>query len=585
MVDLSQKNLIPKAVVAFISFFSLWTITSNIIVFAEGTLVHLMYSMPAILFGSIKLSKWLNEPNLNTPTEIDRKSAYFLLFIIISVSAITYFAHRPDGDDAHFVNMAIGAVHYQNLALLKFDTMHGIEGMPIHLQLYKFHSYELLIAALSRIFSLDVLLVYYSIMPVLLAAFSIFVFSHIYRNLLPNDWLLAVLLHVLVILALGQEHRSYGNFGYVRLFQGKSILVTIIIPLIWYNSIAWHSTKHLKSWVMLMLTQVIAVGFSANAIFVAPIAAIIPAIANSLVTNTTLKDKLHGIIYCGMSSLYPIMAGIALFLIDQKIPLSASASHSLIDDFRMVFGNIHYIALHLFIILFYWISETQNRKFYILTSVLVALLVINPLLYELISNTITQHHNWRLLWAIPVPLLATLFIIKAKQYRIFISVGLILLLISPNSSLSASNKTTFSSNPIKLDMNDYKIAQRIITMTHKEAVILAAQNISGIIPMSEDIRHPLVVAPIYLIHIKPFLQPEDWQLRTEAYNTIISPTTDLNALKLAISRYNIDLVAINSQTSNSNIAALMQSLNYTKIIYNGYELYCPSSSELCRDTL
>src|SRR6185437_5778018 len=86
-----------------------------------------------------------------------------------------------------------------------------------------------------------------------------------------------LLILFLVVLALGETHRDYGNFAFERLFQGKSILVTGMVPVIAGSA-------------LLFAAQVAALGVSASALFVAPAAAAL-GLAGGWTANATSSRR------------------------------------------------------------------------------------------------------------------------------------------------------------------------------------------------------------------------------------------------------------------------------------------------------
>ena len=68
-----------------------------------------------------------------------------LLWVVAAAGVILMLiSHRPDADDAFYVNVAVAAADVPGRALLSADTMHGIPGLPLYLPVYRVHSYELL---------------------------------------------------------------------------------------------------------------------------------------------------------------------------------------------------------------------------------------------------------------------------------------------------------------------------------------------------------------------------------------------------------------------------------------------------------
>ena len=57
--------------------------------------------------------------------------------------AVTLVAHRPDEDDAFYLNVAVSAIDFPEAPLLHYDGMHGEVGLPILETHYRAQSYEL----------------------------------------------------------------------------------------------------------------------------------------------------------------------------------------------------------------------------------------------------------------------------------------------------------------------------------------------------------------------------------------------------------------------------------------------------------
>jgi hypothetical protein len=56
--------------------------------------------------------------------------------------------HRVDYDAAFYISMAIGAADHPGAPLL-MDTIHGVEGIGLHMPAHRVHSTELFQGALS----------------------------------------------------------------------------------------------------------------------------------------------------------------------------------------------------------------------------------------------------------------------------------------------------------------------------------------------------------------------------------------------------------------------------------------------------
>jgi hypothetical protein len=128
-------------------------------------------------------------------------------------------SHRPDADDAFYVNMAVAAADVQR-ALLSEDTMHGIPGLPLHLPAYRVHSYELLNGALAYLSGIPAIYSFHWLSAAFAALLVPLAHAKLFRILSPQRWL-ATVAPVFVLVAVGETHRWYGNFSFVRMWQGR----------------------------------------------------------------------------------------------------------------------------------------------------------------------------------------------------------------------------------------------------------------------------------------------------------------------------------------------------------------------------
>ena len=56
---------------------------------------------------------------------------------------------------------------------------------------------------------------------------------------------------VLVLVAAGETHRWYGNFSFVRMWQGKAIFLSVFMPLVYAYALRFAVRPNLRDWTML----------------------------------------------------------------------------------------------------------------------------------------------------------------------------------------------------------------------------------------------------------------------------------------------------------------------------------------------
>jgi len=247
-------------------------IASTWAVVSIGSPILAWWTTASILLGAAVPFLLLEAP-VCLPPRGGRKLEMALALLAALCVLYTLAAHRPDADDAFYVNLAVGAVDRPDLPLLAIDTLHGRDDLPIHLSVYRLHSYELLCGAVALLTGIPAIYVFHWIAASAAAALIPLSHAALFRLLLPRLWLAATAVLVIVLASVGETHRWYGNFAFVRIWQGKGILLFVFLPLICVQAIRFAMHPSPRGWLLLAAAQVSALGCSANAIWAAPGAA------------------------------------------------------------------------------------------------------------------------------------------------------------------------------------------------------------------------------------------------------------------------------------------------------------------------
>jgi hypothetical protein len=85
----------------------------------------------------------------------------------------------------------------------------------------------------------------------------------------------------LSLILMGEQHRSFGNFAFNRIFQGKTVLLTVGLPLFCALTIDFFRSPSGRTWLYLFVVSVAGVGFSASGSVLIPLLALVLAVACS----------------------------------------------------------------------------------------------------------------------------------------------------------------------------------------------------------------------------------------------------------------------------------------------------------------
>lgn len=343
---------------------------------------------------------------------------WLAVFMLIAVAMIV-FVNRSDFDDAEYLQLALQTLQYPDKPLYGFDASLGTVIEQFRFAPYRITSYETFVALVSSLGHIDLLDAYYLVLPTLWAALSVAVAFLFLRWFLPRPWaLLGVGLFLLIAITWGETHVAFGNRMYVRLFQGKGLLVVLTTPLTALLSLLWMRRSCASTWVALFAMQVMAVGVSSSGIVVTLFATAIGLAAGWLAqpSLSALARAMLG----GLVLAYPIGLGLWLKFasnaagkvedIGTYLPIEASLGGHARQMLLLATTAVVLTMLARPMVRAWQRCETASPTQLPAASfgwMLVAstVLVLNPFLIGYITEATSRNMNWRLAWAAPVPLM------------------------------------------------------------------------------------------------------------------------------------------------------------------------------------
>ena len=95
--------------------------------------------------------------------------------LILFGMVLVAVTHRPDPDDAQYLNFVVTAMDFPFESLFSHSGLWQDPNVPLESAIYRFHTYELLVAALSDVFGIDHKTVYYLILAPIFGGIAILV--------------------------------------------------------------------------------------------------------------------------------------------------------------------------------------------------------------------------------------------------------------------------------------------------------------------------------------------------------------------------------------------------------------------------
>lgn len=408
-----------------------------------------------------------------------------LLAIGMAAVLITSGACRPDADDAYFVNVAASSLDHPDLPLLAFDGMHGCGFPPVEQTLHLTGVYELLIAVTAAITGVSVRVLYYLIFPAFWAALSILSHWILLRRFLPRHAALFGTLALVAVLVLwGDGHRTFGNFGFVRLFQGKAAFLLVVVPALLDAALQYRSGPTRLRWLTLMLAQCAATGLTTNALVLAPLAVGLALVAAPRFTRAFAWRAISGL--ATSIPLVLLAAGMHLRLSPYRMSLDVDPARIgyafLLGDYRFGLVLLSLLSLPVLSSRF-----ALPRASWLAGYVWLAFLVLFcPVVPNLLGQTVSNVFTWRLFWALPIPFLLGLslgaLVSSRLQWR-GLGIGLSALWlvafgISGEHAVSSYNWSWHNMGKFKVKTEPFEIARHVMHIADTDGIALAPESVA-----------------------------------------------------------------------------------------------------------
>lgn len=435
-------------------------------------------------------------------------AALWLLLFSLGAAVLTLVSYRSSVDDADYVPNVIYClehpdepmdfyIHYLDSGAEPFVSHHLSTSLP-------FERAQGIVAYFGHVHFLTV---YYFFAPALFGFMIPLVWFYLISrfSFAPRAAVTGALFICLSLVLLGEQHRSFGNFAFNRIYQGKTVLLAVWIPLFAALTIDFFKSPSARRWIYLFITSVAAVGLSNSASVLIAVLAVVLTVACCVSYVPNMKSRLlFG--FCYLSTLvYPVLYGGSILLlslnqvckdsiINRRFPLT------FVGHFKYVFGPV---ALAFFIIATIGaiiLVRRRERGFLIIWILLLTACCFNPLVAPFLVKYITGPNiYWRLFYLLPFPLViglcgaALAFRLEAlgpkwRDAIIHIVVILFLLAHLPVSSPSIFCRGPVNSKRTTLRKPRYKAvglsrAEEVLSLSPPPGTMLSMFTIGRSLPM------------------------------------------------------------------------------------------------------
>ncbi len=200
---------------------------------------------------------------------------FFLPYLVcvLGLAALYLLGIHPDADDTHFLGSAVGMLHSPDQALWSTDPFFGIAGMPDYVSRLNIgEGLALVSVLLYDLTGLSHLFIYYTVLPLLTTALLPLPIFLLTRAFFPRYAWAGVFFAFALLAIWSTDNHAHGHFFLPRLYHGKSVFVSLLIPAIYYITRGLAQRPSLGRALLLCLTFIASGGFTTSGLYLALVA-------------------------------------------------------------------------------------------------------------------------------------------------------------------------------------------------------------------------------------------------------------------------------------------------------------------------
>lgn len=613
--DNSIVNSIEKFLVFLLTILFGWIVAVNLCMVFNFSFLFLSIIFSIFLFSSVVqflLSNFLKYLNLSKVLFSSDMILCILLFI--AGGGIALFVIRPDADDVTYISQAV-YFRQHIFAPMGYVNHYHVFPEPASLE-NAFQTVNILWGYLALIFNTKVINIYHFVVPflggMLISITWFYFFSRFSKNV--KTALVAALGVVAFLMIDGATHRSFGNFAFVRIWQGKALFISIFIPLFVAYTIDYFRDYDKKYLFRLFLIVFVGISFTMSAFFLFPVLIAAMSFAFVLMNfqNIFHDNHIKSLLYY-ISIFLPFLAvGFLLYLL--KATQLEAIYHtniqgwwptSFVKQFNLVFYSWkHPLTLSMAVISLvavYSLSK-RSRIFIISWALFLVVCFLNPIVIDVVTRYLTTHAAyWRLFYALPVLFLPGLVIVwflnNFQQKWIVLTVTTVLIIgpvivngMESNQifQMGVLNKkqVEFPALGYKLPKVPYEIANSIIKAVPEGDILIPIRGVPGrlssssfyawVLPMLSS-NHRVLAVRECLLPMMKIANPNTILKHAEAIAAFISgkkPNGHSRKQFLESLEYPWNAIVIHRKSVDPDLMQMLLNNNfYLKETHGEYQLW------------
>jgi hypothetical protein len=333
------------------------------------------------------------------------RSWSFVAGALILIQAVGVVAYgRPDWDDCFYL---AAALDYKEGTVLNDQDPSHREGFPVQ-AIYRLMSWELWGGTLGRLSGIGPLSLFHSLLPCFLVLACYGAYRAVLVEILPRRWVPLALIGLCGFHLWGISNTgNASNHFLARVWQGKSVLLHLGIPLTTVAVLRFARQLDWGWWLTLCICIVASLGLSSSAIFLMP--CLLTCLIPLLLPIVSPNRRLAYIAGCGLSLVPLVSVGLLIRAAVQGDAAYHPEAPAALETWYREWlryagsGSAEFVWLASLPILWITLPSWRSRAYLVLLPLLLFLTFGNPLLQRFVASHLTAAVTYyRLFWLYPV---------------------------------------------------------------------------------------------------------------------------------------------------------------------------------------
>ncbi len=609
----SQKKLaVSRATAVF--FLAAATGVALLGAYFHGPDVWWLYSALIVALASAAVVTVTRRPAPSPRAEPSTSwGAVALVLAVATLFALgSAFTQRPDADDISYLSRAVHA-EQRSGSFATHDTVYSDEAYGVGDSSTPLTAIEPLIGVGALLTPFTTPTVAYLVLGPAVSWLAVLALWRLLRTLGAPSPALATLGAALFLVLNGDRHASFGNFGFVRSWQGKAIFVAVVVPLIWHYALRWGKTADRSSWVGLLAANIAGMGLTTTAYLVAP-----TVTALGLVCSARGRGAVKRALVGGATLAYPL----ALLLVSQfhSVPspssgwtsgrvlgLTVAPAVSVVETFRAgghaltgvvetryaeilhgqwdhIFGDGLPMVVAVGSLLAAWlfVRDRAGRLALAAVPAVLVLVYFNPVMARIPGDPGSFEQAggswWRSVWVAPVPAavgitVSSAVLISRAWLRRPLLVGLplamsVLMLMAGMSVLSHDNRgVRIGSLEWDVQRAPRAAAARALSLAERGEVVAAPDGVGRVLTTMTANVYPILVRDLQ--YSAPEFQPPSQRVQRHLVHRAITAglgTDEVPAFQDALASLGIGVVVVDRDViDEGSLAPALRAAGFAEV--------------------